>query len=131
MNKNETIVSQGYKVNQIRISKNYGKMLATQKLKFTCPNDNKLYFIHKIDDLDCNFEFKYVTVMRLLKKAFGKIVFDMESSEGRNLNRILSYWRRHAKIHLQNGGKFSDIIHLPSNYYVSVAKSHETLAASR
>ena len=131
MNKNETTVSQSCKVNQIRISRKYGKILASQKLMFICPNDTKPYFIHKIDGLDCNFEFKYVTVMRLLKKAFGEIIFDMKSSEGRNLNRILSYWRRHAKTHLQNGGNFSDIILLPSNYYALIAKTFGTLATLR
>ena len=61
----------------MRISKKYSKDLAKRKFRSSNSKDAKLYFIHEIDDLDESAYFKYITVMKILKRSFGDIIYDV------------------------------------------------------
>ena len=110
------------KSTQIRVAIKYGRILSQADMMFCDPGGNKMLFIHEVDDLDSSNEYKHLMVMRTLKKAFGRIIFDMQSKQGRNLNRILSFWRRNGLNYLKEGRKFTDIIILPDIYYENVLK---------
>ena len=107
-------------IKPMRIPKKYSKDLAKRTFKSSDLKDNNLYLIHQIDDLERSAYFKYITVMRILKKSFGDIIYDMKSERGRYLNRILSAWRRKALEQLQNGLKFGDLIKLSPVYLNTV-----------
>ena len=96
-----------------KIPIHYSRKLTRKSFKFQLSRSSKLYSIHEIDYLNETPMFKYVTVMRLMKRAFGDIIFQMNSKAGRKLNAILSFWRRNGLEHLQQGGYFRDLIILP------------------
>ena len=68
----------------LKIPIHYSRKLTRKSYKFQLPRSSKLYSIYEIDQLNETPMFKYVTVMRLLKKAFGNITFQMNSNQDEN-----------------------------------------------
>ena len=113
----DMLTTDSEKIKPMRISREYSCILAHKNFKFSTTNRNKTYYIHEIDKVNLRPYTKFLIVMRLLKKAFGGLIYNMLKTKGRNLNRIISFWRRNALAHLQNNGKFSDIIALSPKYF--------------